>query len=452
MTLKEAMPLISKLYESFGVKSMILLKDNKWINVVTVIHLTRRKVEDLNNEYRFLVERLGKIDDDNFKIIFQAKPISEFDCVVTELENGYLNIGDLRARLLVRDPKIAGETISDTRYVVRSGEYAEYDCYSIVLTMDDVQSNILSKSGISASALGLRDFKDLAVSWLDLDSFNSTINILLVFPIYAAVGGILYQGGNEIKANLRMDRRLFDNSYIWLTRKGPGDPAPVLERINYVVASLNNVQQNGFAYVSLIHNFSAVGPNDRISVSLLHKELGLLNQKEISVSQLIPQTSDPFSQTFTLFDAGKRMEEHLLNPNKDEDFVASVSWLFEMIDIPSLRLGRDENVREDKTEKGSADLIAYNSESKEVLVIDCTISVPSTAKIDKIRSTADYISRRITCPVKAVIITADKSPAQKDAASKWNVKIIDNADLEKMIGFYKKGHKHPAKRIVFDNA
>jgi hypothetical protein len=43
MKLNEALPLAEKFFESFGMKSMIALLGGKWINVVTVIHLTRRK-------------------------------------------------------------------------------------------------------------------------------------------------------------------------------------------------------------------------------------------------------------------------------------------------------------------------------------------------------------------------------------------------------------------------
>lgn len=450
MTVREAMPFISTLYESFGVKSMILLKDSEWINLVSVIHFTRRKVEDLNDEYRFLEKRLGKIDHDNFKIILQAKPISEFCRVVKELEDGYLSLGDLRTRLLVREPrKTLDEMIHGASDVVRSGEYVEYDCYSAMLSMDDTSDRILSKSGISASTLGLRDFNDLARSWLGVESLTSSINVHIIIPIYAAAIEIQYQGGNEIKATLKMDQRLSENSTIWLTSQAQDDAAPIRERIKHDVTSCDNVTQNGFVYTSLTHKFSALALNDRISVSLLHDELGLLRRKEISVFR--PHPSEPFSQTFALFDAGKNMEEHLLDPRNDEDLVASVSWLFEMIGIWSLKLGRDETVRENKTEKGSADIIAYDPESKEMLLVDCTIAVPSEPKIDKIRSTADYISRKIGSPIKAVIVTAKKSTAAKQLARRCYVKLIDNTDLERMIGFYKKGHSYPARGMLRGN-
>lgn len=281
MPLKAAMPIISKLYESFGLKSIILLKNNEWINVVTVIDLTRRKVEDLNNEYRFLEERLGKLDYDNFKIIFQARPISEIHDVIKELENGYLNIGDLHTKILARKPQeILDQRVSRDSHVLRVGEYAEYSCYGVTLSMDDSPDRVFLKYGISASMLGVQYFDDLARSWLGLNSFSAAINIYFIIPIYVTTIKIQYQGDNEIKATLRMDQRLVDDCTIWLTRKGQGDHVPILERTKYDIASCENVTQNGFVYVLLRHNFSALGPNDKIKGNVLHNNLGLLGTGE----------------------------------------------------------------------------------------------------------------------------------------------------------------------------
>ena len=451
MSLKEAIPIISELYESFGLKSMVLLEDDEWINVVTVIVFTRRSVEDLTTEYRLLEERLGKLDYDNFKIILQARPISEINNVVTEVENGYLNIGDLHTKLLAKKPhETVDRKIASSSHLLRVGEYSEYDCYSVTLSMDYTPDRVLSKSGISALMLGVRDFDDLARSWLGLDNFGASINVHFIFPIYATVTDIQYQGGNEVKATIRTDRRLFDDCTIWFRREGPGDYAPILERQKYDIASCENLTQNGFVYTTLKHSFLALGPNDRISVNFLHARLGLLDRQDMRMADFKIQTPDPFSQTFALFDAGKNMEAHLLNPKNDEDFTASFSWLLEMTGIQSLKLGRDETVRENKTHKGSADIIAHDHESNKVLAIDCTIGVPSESKIDKIKGTADYISRKITFSVKAVIVTAAKAPAQKDQAIKYHVKILDNTDLEKLIGLYKKGQKFrpKAKMII----
>ena len=454
MSLRMAMPIISKLYESVGLKSMILLKDDEWINVVTVIAFTRRKVEDLNNEYRLREERLGKLDYDNFKIILQARPISEIHDIVTELDNGYLHVGELNTKLLSRKPQeVVDQKIGRCGHVLRVGEYSEYLCYGVTSSMKDTPDRVLSDFGISASMLGVENFDDLARSWLELQDFRATINIHFIIPIYATVTRIQYEGGNEIKAGLKMDHQLSDDCTIWLRRMGGGDYAPILERTKCDVTSCENVTQNGFVYTVLRHSFSALGPKDRISVDLLHNELGLLATQEMRMTDFTMKVTDPFSRTFALFDAGKNMEKHLLDPKTEKDFEAAFSWLLEMVGIQSLKLGRDEIVRENKTEKGSADIIAYDSESSKVLLIDCTIGVPSEPKIDRIKNTADYISRKITFSVEAVIVTAVKSPLAKGLAQKYDVKILDNTDLEKLIGLCKKGYKFRfrAKKMVLKN-
>ncbi len=454
MPLREAISIINKLYESFGLKSMILLRDNEWINLVTVITLTRRTVKDLSNEYRLLEERLGKLDYDNFKIIIQARPIEEFNDTVTEIGKGYLKIGDLHTKLLSQKvSEFINERITRSSYVLRVGEYTEYDCYGLKLDMEDTPINLLSYNGISASELGVQNFNDLSRSWLGLERLETSINVHLIIPIYATVTGIQYKGGNEINATLKMHQRFLDESKIWVIRKGPGDYAPILERSKYDVRSCEKAIQDGFIYVSLIHNFSDLGSDDVIIVDILHDDLGLLEEQIMRMRNFTKKVLDPFSQTFTLFDAGKKIEEHLLNPRDDEDFVAAFSWLLEMIDIQSIRLGRDEVVRENKTQKGSADIIAYDSNSNNLLAIDCTLGVPSEPKIDRIKNTADYISRMITFSVKAVIVTSRKSPAAKDQAKRYNVKMLDNTDLEELIGFYKRGKQYlpRAKRIVLED-
>ena len=202
-----------------------------------------------------------------------------------------------------------------------------------------------------------------------------------------------------------------------------------------------------------MHKFLAVNLNDKISVSLTNSELGEIIRTDGHVSQFPSEASDSFLKAFALFDAGKKMEEHLLNPKQHGDLVAAFSWLLEMINIAALQLGRDEPLREEKAEKGSSDIIACYRESNErtILAIDCTTGVPDEPKIDKIKNTAEYISRKIGLPIKPLIVTSQKSVMTKELGQKHAVKIIDNTDLEKMIGFYKKGHDYPARQVILSD-
>lgn len=281
--LRDVIPLAEKLFASFGVKSMIALQGNEWINILTLIQLTRRNIKDLNNEYHFQEERLGKIDCPNFKITLQAKPIQEFSKLISELQSGYLKIGEIQTRLLAKNPQtILDQGIGYSGNILQVGEYREYKFYSATMSMDDQANMILHKYNISPSSFGLKDNDELARSWLGISSLQNSTNIQVTIPIYATAE-IQYQGGNEIKVTLKIDQHLLNNSQIWLIRTGQGDRSPILERRSYKLASCDNTLQDGFIYTKLTHKFLAVNLGDNITVSLTNKELGELVRKDCSI-------------------------------------------------------------------------------------------------------------------------------------------------------------------------
>ncbi len=452
MPLKDAMPIFNNLYESFGLKSLIFSRDTKWMNLVTVINLTRRTVEDLNNEYRLLEDSIGKIDEDNFKIEFQARPISELDDLVREIQKGRLKIGELSTKLISDDPQtFTDATIGRSSLLFRVGEYAEYEHYAATLHMRDPPVSVLRNEGISDTMLGIKTFQDIGISWLGIQNLDSTINVHLLIPLYATLTGLQYQGGNEFKVTLKMHPKLLDGSNAWVIRKGPYDYARILERKSYDLNSCEKTIQNGFIYIQITHNFSDLGSADEIDVSIVNEDLGLLTEKSTRMSFFSPQISNPFSQMFSLFDARKKLEDHLLNPKDDEDLVSAFSWLLEMIDIQALRLGKDETVRENKTHKGSADIIAYDSNFEKLLAIDCTIGVPKGDKIDRIKNTANYISRRIKFHVKAMIVTSVNASTQKEISGINNVRILDHTDLDEFISLFKQDRKNQLRDKILKN-
>jgi len=453
MPLKDAMPIINDLYESFGLKSMILRKDDEWINLVTVINLTRRTIEDLNNEYISLEDSIGKIDEDNFKIEFQARPISEINDLVTEIQTGRLKIGELPTKLISEKPEIfTDRKIGRSSLIFRIGEYAEFEHYSATLIMDTPPVYFLRDGGISDKTLGINSFQDIAVSWLGIQNLEAPTNVHLLIPLYATLTGLQYQGGNEIKVTLKMHPKLLDKSKAWVTRKGPYAAARFLERKLYDLNSLDKTTQNGFIYITITHNFSGLGPEDEIIVSVLNEELGMLIEQSTKRIFFTPKISNPFSQMFYLFDAKKKMEEHLLNPKDDEDLDSGFSWLLEMMDIRSLRLAKKgENISEAKVKKGSADIIAYDSNSNMLLAIDCTRGVPRGDKIDRIKNTANYISRRIKLQVKAMIVTSVNASTQKEIAETNNVRILDITDLDELISLFKQDLKNNMRAKILKN-
>lgn len=445
MTLKEALPILGKTYESLGLKSLILLQNQEWVNVITVIGFTHRNAEDLSKEYRLVEERLGPLDFENFKVILESRPINDIDNIIDEIETGYLTVEGIRTRLLCQNPEqiVVNRLRRSLHPLMRWGEHAEYESYSIFLGMEDTPENILSNSGISASMLGTKSLTDIARSWIGLEHLESSINIFFNLPIYATLVRINYKGGNEIAATLKVHEKIVDSCKAWLIRMGPYDIAPILEREEYNLATCDRTVQEGFAYITLEHDFNALDSNDDIQINLFHKDLGYLFTEESRLNDLVKPSEDSLIQSFNLFDAGKKVEENLLNPKDDKIFVMAVSWLLETINMRTLMLGRRfEIIRENGIEKGSADILACDSISKRLVVIDCTVSPPPANKIDKIRNTANYVSRKINNIAKPLIITPSDASAAKHAAKTYGVTILDKTDLEKMLDLFNKGAKY----------
>ena len=123
-----------------------------------------------------------------------------------------------------------------------------------------------------------------------------------------------------------------------------------------------------------------------------------------------------------------------------------------MINISALRLGRDETIREEKAQRGSADILASYCENnvEHIMAIDCTITVPDGTKIDMIKNTADYRSRKIRYPIKPVIVTSANTSVVKEDGKKNGVKIIDHTDIEKILMHYDKGHNWPAVQVILN--
>jgi len=147
------------------------------------------------------------------------------------------------------------------------------------------------------------------------------------------------------------------------------------------------------------------------------------------------------------------MEENLLNPKDDKIFVMAVSWLLEMINMRTIMLGgRFEAIRENRIEKGSADILACDSISKRLSVIDCTVSPPPANKIDKIKNTANYVSYKINNIAKPLIITPSAASAAKQAAKTNGVTILDKTDLAKMLDLFNKGEKYyrHCRNLIFE--
>jgi len=452
MTLKNAIPVIEKLYSSIAVKTLLLKIDEDWINLFTVILPTRRAKSDLIEEYDNLEKRIGKIDFENIKVKFEIRDIDDFFTIIDEIESGYLSLGDFHTKYVQDTSKIKTEQFRHSAYHLRFGELSEYESYCVISGFQKTVGTSLIDHGISPRIFGLDNFDDVARSWFHVDGFNYAMTILIIIPVYAKIISLQYGGGEIINVDLKIDESIIKNSQLWVMRKGGRDRSPIIERKFYDVFSLKHIKNENFYFVHVDHKFQGINSNDVIEAMIQHDELGLIAKNDLRMEYLSRASEYPLLDAYKLFEASQMLKDNLEDPSDDKAFETAVCWFLELIGFHTIKLENGEIIRENGVNKGSADILFYDNELKTIFVVDCTIGVPPPNKIDKIKNTSNYISRSYNFPIKPIIFSPKLCSSVKTTAKEIDVKIVDLENILELKQIFQLGYLHlpRARRLITD--
>lgn len=452
MTLENAIPIIKKLYSSIVVKTLLLKTDEDWTNLFTVILPTRRAISELIMEYDSLEARIGKIDYENIKVKFSILDINDFTKIIDEIESGYLTLGDLHTKYEMDTSTIKTEQFRHSAYNIRFGEISEYQSYQVITGTQQTVGNSLIEHGISPRIFGLDNFHDVARSWFHVDGFDLGMAVLIIIPVYAKIISLQYGGGEIIKIEVKIDESIIKNSQLWVMRKGGQDRSPIIERKPYDVFSLEHIKNEKFYFVHVEHRFLGINSNDVIEATIQHAELGLIAKNDLHIEFLSHASDYPLLDAFKLFEASHMLKENLEDPSDEKAFETAVYWFLELIGFHTIKLENGEIIRENRVNKGSADILFYDNELKTIFVVDCTIGVPPANKIDKIKNTSNYLSRSFKFPIKPMIFSPKLCSIVKTTAKDNNVKIIDYENILELMQIFQRGYSYlPRARRYITN-
>ena len=260
MPLELAIPIIEKLFPSIVVKTLFLKNNDEWLNLFTMIFPTRKTVLDLKKENDNLENKIGKINFENIKVIFQARNAKDLSKIINEIEKGYFKVGELNAKFIQSTSKIKQQQFRYSSFN-KYGELSEYESFSLMCGVQQNVSNTLIEYGISPKLFGLDSFDDLARSWFNVEVFDYAINVLIIIPVYAKIISLSYEGGKSIKIDLKIDESIIKNSQLILIRRGGEDRSPILERKFYDIYSYQNTKYENFFFVQIKNEFLLCGFN-----------------------------------------------------------------------------------------------------------------------------------------------------------------------------------------------
>ena len=446
MQLSEALTSLKDNYQSFGIKTLIVYRNKEWINVYALLFLSKREIKNLIEENANDESRVGKIDLSNLKIIFQARDIEDLETVLNEIQTGYLKIGEINTRFHYDTSNIMKQKFKKEHNLIKTGEMSEYEVYSLDIQGEVTPNQYLLNVGISPTVIGLQDFNDVARSWFKVDGFNYAISLKLIIPLYAKIISTRYDSPASIVVDIKIHETLLKETLIWIIRRMGINQREILNRSKYDAISLQSTNQDNFAYLTLTKSFEGLNTTNIIEVTLQHKKLGILHKHDLYMSWIErerTERTDLLIESFKLFDARALLESNLRNPANADDFETAISWLFQLFGYRTLHFNKSgERITEKLVIKSSADLIMYYIKENKLYCIDCTVTSPPSDKIDKIKHTSEYISRKINTPVTPLIISAIPCPSSKKQAKEVEVTILDYEDVQKLLEIYQNGPLH----------
>ena len=148
------------------------------------------------------------------------------------------------------------------------------------------------------------------------------------------------------------------------------------------------------------------------------------------------------------FDAGKSMKSYLTDGKNHETLVSAVSWLLQILGFHAMKLNnlaKGETLRIGDEEKGSADILAYDSQTGRLFLVNCTTGVPDHAELQKIKNSAQALQLGTYCD--AILITSQNAQALDRDARSMNIILLDEDDLRTVTTLIEEKRFAKAKKI-----
>jgi hypothetical protein len=418
--------LIKGLYNSIEIRSLIVNEKNEWKNVFTIINFTKKNKKELKKEHEDILNKYDIIDEDDIKIKFLIYDIKEYKEIYEQVINKYLNIGDIKTYFTFENKLSNIGHISNYDF---SGELKDFQLYGVEIT-DDKLGNIINYINDRVKHIGIYDYNQILNIWFNVKQNDNRKNIMFIFPIYIIVQNFIFKNSYEIQINMKIDNKLIKNSTITILRyqdlnnkKNPLDRKKI--DINY---NKNEIQDN-IQFTEIHLKYEAIPLDNSFEILISNLKYGLLYNGSYYLHNYNAYNITLYD-VFKQYNANNIIEKDIFeNPINSKSFELSISWLLELLGLNTIYLEKlGEKIFDNNIERGSTDIIAFNSKSKYMYLIDCTITPPDAKKIDMIRNTAEYIAKKNNIQIRPVIFCGVNCPSVKKENNE-TVLIVDKEDI-----------------------
>ena len=421
--------------------------DHRWELAAGVLIASRISVDDLRAMHRDLLNQDGLPSLDQFEVVLDALPLAELDAILSDLDNGIFGFNGRTFYLADQDntrpwAPIMGQQMSGSHAITLEPESGIFPRYTCSLRTRQSPEDVFKQAGIEPSDLGLSAWWELN-EFMGLAFFSnnqaSPMRLGLAVTVYAAFDPIPTIRDGAAHVSLHAHRSLQPKLTVRgrIRRDTTAYPSP--SRLLPIPSSSsgNDVQQIA---LEMPVDLGRLNPNDYVEFQMFHKDLGQLNLGRPSwayPTQLRAIGTDPLLDALQHFDGGQHVGEYLsrtrqATPQSLSSFEAGVLLTFSAVNLryaPLMVYREAEHMRDQGREIGSADIVAFDFECG-LLVIDCTSNVPTIDKIQKLRNTVQALGKRISTPIRGVIVCASDVALLRQDSARYGIDFVDASQLQ----------------------
>jgi hypothetical protein len=460
LTLVSALEALRDCYRAIEIRSLIayasLTPDEmfgeEWVNVCTVVRLTRRGQDDVIQEQSSLRNRLGVVDLKRLKLLMNTAPAGDIGTILESISLGYMKLGSFQVRLRrTKGEELRQQRLFGDQFAIKRGEYGEYPIGVCSTSTEGNMDSFLQNVGLDPSHLGLPATNDIMSSMLEIDGSHYSSDLFVVLPIYLKLLPFEYVPPKGIRIKAKTHKSLLGRVTINVLRKNQKEQ--LIERKSLKPEEYQSVEQEDIVYSDASISFGALDPADLVTAELYLSDIGVMDRRKESVSALAPgRPASLLADAFGLFEAWRNLPDFLTKPTgkkQSEEFEIAVGWLLELVGMQVIRpssLEQSDRILDDH-DVGSLDLLVIDPVPSpgRLFVVDCTIRPPNGKKVDNIQNTAQCVSRRLQRPVKPVVFVAVQAQACKTEFRDTSVKILDSDDISLMIESIRTGNVERVK-------
>jgi hypothetical protein len=428
--------LVTRSYNSIDIRSVVGKKGNEWTNVFTKLRLTRESVRELQEVYQNKIQLFEReVRKDNFAILLYPMEISALDNLLDQIKKGYVMVGAEKVNLLATDY----QTI-DTRNIDASSEYWTRDQadgfkhVSVYSTIPEFPRRTLKKLNLFDRDIGV-NFEEIA-AWLDISSLeNTTAHLCIVFPIYCKrldmtpsdYSLATYHTHEQLVGKMDVEFACY-NKDSQLVMKRKVQPSIFLEFGGDMVT------------ITIPNPIEGLKGDEHLNVDLKLGDLGLLDTLRVNAHELVEkkpkEPDDALLPAFRFFKASIKIKEFLFSNGVKREREVATSWLISLLGFRPLFVAFNEEcekIMDRKVEKESADVLAGDTQSDRILLIDNIVTTPKDKTIQDMKNAAERIAGQIGKKVIPVIFSGEKCDVLKKGIQGEPVCIIDSKDVEEIM-------------------